>query len=104
MHDELRVWKRELLQPLEALLPGGLLPGGGGIVRMVNKFGAERAIMPLLEGTRFSADKAHAAGLVEELADSPEDMIAKAKAWVKSLRSTITTVYGTCWSGPEGVE
>ncbi|MBI57611.1 MULTISPECIES: 3-hydroxyacyl-CoA dehydrogenase NAD-binding domain-containing protein [Spongiibacter] len=62
----------------------GLLPGGGGIVRMVNKFGAERAIMPLLEGTRFSADKAHAAGLVEELADSPEDMIAKAKAWVKA--------------------
>ncbi len=62
----------------------GLLPGGGGIVRLVNKLGVEKAIMPLLEGTRFNAQKAHAAGLIEELADSPEEMISKAKAWIKA--------------------
>ncbi|WP_372799407.1 3-hydroxyacyl-CoA dehydrogenase NAD-binding domain-containing protein [Litorivivens sp.] len=62
----------------------GLLPGGGGIVRLVSKLGVEKAIMPLLEGTRFNASKAQAAGLIEELADSPEDMITKAKAWVKA--------------------
>lgn len=62
----------------------GLLPGGGGIVRMVNKFGVERAIMPLLEGTRFNAKKALEAGLVEELAEDVPAMLAKAKAWVKA--------------------
>lgn len=62
----------------------GLLPGGGGIVRMVNKFGVERAIMPLLEGTRFNATKALEAGLVEELADDVPSMISKAKAWIKA--------------------
>ncbi|MGB1543982.1 MAG: 3-hydroxyacyl-CoA dehydrogenase NAD-binding domain-containing protein [Spongiibacter marinus] len=62
----------------------GLLPGGGGIVRMVNKFGVERAIMPLLEGTRFNAKKALEAGLVEELADDVPSMISKAKAWIKA--------------------
>lgn len=61
----------------------GLLPGGGGIVRLVNKLGAEKAIMPLLEGTRFNAKNAQTTGLIEEIADSPEDMIAKAKAWIK---------------------
>jgi len=62
----------------------GLLPGGGGIVRMVNKFGVERAIMPLLEGTRFNAKKALEVGLVEELADDVPSMISKAKAWIKA--------------------
>ncbi len=62
----------------------GLLPGGGGIVRLVNKLGVEKAIMPLLEGTRFNAQKALAACLIEELAEDADDMIAKAKVWIKA--------------------
>ncbi|QQD17904.1 enoyl-CoA hydratase/isomerase family protein [Spongiibacter nanhainus] len=62
----------------------GLLPGGGGIVRLVNKLGAERAVMPLLEGTRFNAQKALKSELVEELATDADDMMAKAKAWIKA--------------------
>ncbi len=62
----------------------GLLPGGGGIVRLVSKLGVEKAIMPLLEGTRFNVVKAQAAGLIEEVADTPEEMTAKAKAWIKA--------------------
>ena len=62
----------------------GLLPGGGGIVRLVSKLGVEKAIMPLLEGTRFNVAKAQAAGLIEEVADTPEEMMAKAKAWIKA--------------------
>ena len=61
----------------------GLLPGGGGIVRLVSKLGVEKAIMPLLEGTRFNVAKAHAAGLIEEVAGTPEEMMTKAKAWIK---------------------
>tara|TARA_R110000772_G_scaffold107988_2_gene210636 strand:- start:26547 stop:28694 length:2148 start_codon:yes stop_codon:yes gene_type:complete len=62
----------------------GLLPGGGGVVRLVSKFGVERAIMPLLEGTRFNAQKALANGFVDELASDVDDMIAKAKVWIKA--------------------
>ncbi len=60
----------------------GLLPGGGGVVRLVSKFGVERAIMPLLEGTRFNAQKALANGFVDELASDVDDMMAKAKVWI----------------------
>ena len=60
----------------------GLLPGGGGIVRLVSKMGVEKAIMPLLEGTRFKAEKAAEFGLVEELATDTDDMMAKAQAWI----------------------
>jgi 3-hydroxyacyl-CoA dehydrogenase/enoyl-CoA hydratase/3-hydroxybutyryl-CoA epimerase len=60
----------------------GLLPGGGGVVRLVSKFGVERAIMPLLEGTRFNAQKALANGFVDELASDIDDMMAKAKVWI----------------------
>jgi 3-hydroxyacyl-CoA dehydrogenase/enoyl-CoA hydratase/3-hydroxybutyryl-CoA epimerase len=60
----------------------GLLPGGGGIVRLVSKMGVEKAIMPLLEGTRFNAEKAAAFGLVEELASDTADMMAKATSWI----------------------
>ena len=62
----------------------GLLPGGGGVVRLVSKFGVERAIMPLLEGTRFNAQKALANGFVDELASDVDDMMAKAKVWVSA--------------------
>jgi 3-hydroxyacyl-CoA dehydrogenase/enoyl-CoA hydratase/3-hydroxybutyryl-CoA epimerase len=62
----------------------GLLPGGGGVVRLVSKFGVERAIMPLLEGTRFNAQKALANGFVDELASDVDDMMAKAKVWIKA--------------------
>ncbi len=62
----------------------GLLPGGGGVVRLVSKFGVERAIMPLLEGTRFNAQKALANGFVDELASDIDDMMAKAKVWISA--------------------
>lgn len=62
----------------------GLLPGGGGVVRLVSKFGVERAIMPLLEGTRFNAQKALANGFVDELASDVDDMMAKAKVWISA--------------------
>ncbi|MBB5185924.1 3-hydroxyacyl-CoA dehydrogenase/enoyl-CoA hydratase/3-hydroxybutyryl-CoA epimerase [Zhongshania antarctica] len=62
----------------------GLLPGGGGVVRLVSKFGVERAIMPLLEGTRFNAQKALGNGFVDELASDVDDMMAKAKLWIKA--------------------
>ncbi|WP_317929531.1 3-hydroxyacyl-CoA dehydrogenase NAD-binding domain-containing protein [Halioxenophilus sp. WMMB6] len=62
----------------------GLLPGGGGVVRLVSKLGVEKALMPLLEGARFKAAKALEENLIEELAADADDLIAKAKAWIKA--------------------
>ncbi|CBL46623.1 3-hydroxyacyl-CoA dehydrogenase [gamma proteobacterium HdN1] len=62
----------------------GLLPGAGGIVRMTRMLGLEAALPLLLEGKQLAPDAAKAAGIINEIADSPEDMLAKAKAWCKA--------------------
>jgi len=60
----------------------GLLPGGGGVVRMVRILGLEKALPFLAEGKKVRPDAALKAGLIHELAASPEDMLAKARAWI----------------------
>jgi 3-hydroxyacyl-CoA dehydrogenase/enoyl-CoA hydratase/3-hydroxybutyryl-CoA epimerase len=61
----------------------GLLPGGGGVVRTVRMFGLQKALMEvLLQGQRRKPAAALAAGLVDELVDTPEAMLAAAKAWI----------------------
>ena len=63
----------------------GLLPGGGGVTRVVRMLGIQDALMKvLLQGQRMKADKAHKLGLIDELVDSREEMLAKAKAWIKA--------------------
>ena len=60
----------------------GLLPGGGGVVRMVRILGLEKSLPYLLEGKKVRPDAALKAGLIHELATSAEDMLAKARAWI----------------------
>jgi 3-hydroxyacyl-CoA dehydrogenase/enoyl-CoA hydratase/3-hydroxybutyryl-CoA epimerase len=61
----------------------GLLPGGGGVVRTVRMFGLQKALMEvLLQGQRRKPAAALEIGLVDELAESPEAMLAAAKAWI----------------------
>jgi len=62
----------------------GLLPGGGGVVRMVRLLGIEAALPFLLEGQQFNPEKGRKLGLVHDLADSPEEMLDKARAWIKA--------------------
>jgi len=62
----------------------GLLPGGGGVVRLTRLLGLEAAAPFLLEGKQVNPEKALQAGLIHELAESAEEMLAKAKAWCKS--------------------
>ena len=66
----------------EAML--GLMPGAGGVVRMTRLLGMQEALTLISQGKRLKADAALARGLVHELADSEEDMAAKAKAWIKA--------------------
>ena len=62
----------------------GLLPGGGGIVRMVRLLGLQNAFPFLMEGKQFGVDKAKSLGLIHDTAESNEELLEKAIAWVKA--------------------
>ncbi|MBP5075975.1 enoyl-CoA hydratase/isomerase family protein [Pseudomonas chlororaphis] len=60
----------------------GLLPGGGGVVRMVRLLGLEKALPYLLEGKKVRPQQALQAGLIDQLASDRDDLLAKARAWI----------------------
>lgn len=60
----------------------GLLPGGGGVVRMVNLLGLENALPYLLEGKKVSPEKALKAGLIHEVVESVDALVPRAKAYI----------------------
>ncbi|AXQ23372.1 3-hydroxyacyl-CoA dehydrogenase [Acinetobacter wuhouensis] len=62
----------------------GLLPGGGGIVRMVRLLGLQNAFPFLMEGKQFGVDKAKSLGLIHDTADSIDELMEKSIAWVKA--------------------
>ncbi|WP_010483518.1 3-hydroxyacyl-CoA dehydrogenase NAD-binding domain-containing protein [Pseudomonas sp. S9] len=62
----------------------GLLPGGGGVVRMVRLLGLEKALPYLAEGKKVRPDAALKAGLIHQLATDKDDMMAKARAWINA--------------------
>ena len=62
----------------------GLLPGGGGIVRMVRFLGLQNAFPFLMEGKQFGVDKAKSLGLVHDTAENEQELLDKAIAWVKA--------------------
>ena len=62
----------------------GLLPGGGGVARMVRLLGLEAAFPFLMEGKQVNPEKALKASLIHELADDANDLITKAKTWIKA--------------------
>ncbi|WP_420390929.1 3-hydroxyacyl-CoA dehydrogenase NAD-binding domain-containing protein [Marinobacter sp.] len=60
----------------------GLLPGGGGTQRLPRMIGLEAAFPFLMEGKKVNPKAALKAGIVDELASSIDDMIAKARAFI----------------------
>lgn len=60
----------------------GLLPGGGGVVRMVNLLGLQTALPYLLEGKKVTPEKALAAGMIHETVDAIDELVPRAKAWI----------------------
>lgn len=60
----------------------GLLPGGGGVVRMVNLIGLQNAQPYLLEGKKVAPEKALAAGMIHETVGSLEELLPRAKAYI----------------------
>jgi len=61
----------------------GLLPGGGGITRTVRMLGLQRALTDvILPGAKLAPRDALAAGLVDEVVDSPDELLDAAKRWI----------------------
>ncbi|ABL84059.1 MULTISPECIES: 3-hydroxyacyl-CoA dehydrogenase NAD-binding domain-containing protein [unclassified Nocardioides] len=63
----------------------GLLPGGGGVTRIVRLLGLQSGLMDvLLTGTQFKPSAAKEKGLVDELVATREELVPAAKAWIKA--------------------
>lgn len=61
----------------------GLLPGGGGLTKLVRLLGLVKALPILTEGTLFTPDEAAALGLVQCVADEAT-LLAAARDWILS--------------------
>ena len=63
----------------------GLLPGGGGVTRVVRMIGIQDGLMNvLMQGQRMKADKAKKTGLIDELVEDRDQLLAKAREWIKA--------------------
>jgi len=60
----------------------GLLPGGGGIVRMVNLLGLQNSLPYLTEGKKVTPEKALKAGMIHETVESLDELLPRAKAYI----------------------
>jgi 3-hydroxyacyl-CoA dehydrogenase/enoyl-CoA hydratase/3-hydroxybutyryl-CoA epimerase len=65
----------------------GLLPGGGGVTRMVRLLGLQPAFSYLTEGKKVSPKEALSDGLIHALATDKEDLIKKATDYILANKS-----------------
>lgn len=64
----------------------GIIPGGGGVVRLMWLLGIEKAFPILTNGYAYTPKEALAAGLIDDLASDPKEMIQKAREWLLSTK------------------
>jgi 3-hydroxyacyl-CoA dehydrogenase/enoyl-CoA hydratase/3-hydroxybutyryl-CoA epimerase len=67
----------------------GLLPGGGGVIRMTRLLGVQAAMPFLLEGKQFKPEKGLELGLINDIVDSPEAMLEAAISWIKATPTAV---------------
>lgn len=60
----------------------GLLPGGGGCVRLPALIGLEKALPILLEGKPMKPEKALKLGVVDGIVASADDLLPTARKWI----------------------
>ena len=67
----------------------GLHPSVGGIVRLTHLLGVQRALPILTEGKQISPAQALNEGLIHELVTKREELIPRAKAWLRSVKDNV---------------
>lgn len=60
----------------------GVIPGAGGTQRLPYRVGLQAAMMLIAQAQTVRAPKALGQGLVDELAPTPEAVLAQARAWI----------------------
>ena len=67
----------------------GLLPGAGGVTRIIRLLGVADGLMKvLLQGNRYKPAQAVEVGIVDELAATPDELLSKAREWIKANPQT----------------
>jgi 3-hydroxyacyl-CoA dehydrogenase / enoyl-CoA hydratase / 3-hydroxybutyryl-CoA epimerase len=78
----------------------GLLPGGGGVTRIVRMLGLTDGLMGvLLQGNRFKPAAALEKGIVDELVQDQDALVPAAKAWILEHRDDEEAAVQP-WDGP----
>ncbi len=67
----------------------GLLPGGGGVTRLVRLMGLQDAMPYLTEGRLFDPQKGQQLGLIDDIASTHEELLEKAIAWIAAHPESI---------------
>lgn len=62
----------------------GLLPGAGGVLRTVRLIGLQNSLEWLTQNRKYTPKKALQAGMIHDLAENQDELISKAKAWIKA--------------------
>ncbi|GAB4007949.1 3-hydroxyacyl-CoA dehydrogenase NAD-binding domain-containing protein [Spirosoma migulaei] len=62
----------------------GLLPGAGGTQRLPRMIGIQAALPLILEGKKVGVQEAKNLGMIDDIADSPAEMMDKARAWINA--------------------
>lgn len=60
----------------------GLLPGGGGTQRLPRMIGIEKALQIIIQGQQLRPDEALKQGLINELVNTKEELMAAAKKYI----------------------
>ncbi len=60
----------------------GLLPGGGGTAKAPYLMGIQNALMYLLRGTEARPQQALNDGLIDDVAETQEELMSKSKQWI----------------------
>ncbi|AQG81122.1 3-hydroxyacyl-CoA dehydrogenase NAD-binding domain-containing protein [Spirosoma montaniterrae] len=60
----------------------GLLPGAGGTQRLPRMIGIQAALPLIVEGKKVGVQEAKNLGMIDDIADTPEQLLEKARAWI----------------------
>ncbi len=60
----------------------GLMPGNGGVIRLLWLLGLENAFIILTNGKKYRPKEALKVGIIDEIAENKKEMLERAKAWL----------------------
>lgn len=81
----------------------GVIPGGGGTQRLPWIIGLQAALEHMAQGSPVRAHKARAAGLIDDTAADPQELLAKARQWIQDNPKPAQPWDQKRWSWPGGV-